>query len=154
MNFIIQLTVCLVSFFAADIQMRSHSTQLRMSKSTIDHLNSVGFFNVVFDNVIIHSSDGCHIDLCSIIFCRSILISFPLDQAWTVVRIWDRRVSLMSSNWPNRPALKNTWEERTKKITWLYYLVLIWSPNLQILHLLQRALQSVQHTTPSIFRPW
>lgn len=54
----------------------------------------------------------CHSDLSSSIWSLFILISFPLHMAWTWVRISDRRVSLMSSNWPRRPALKNIFERR------------------------------------------
>lgn len=48
--------------------------------------------------------------LRSTIFWYSILERSPRDLAWIPVNILDSRSSRISSNCPNRPALKNTWK--------------------------------------------
>lgn len=47
--------------------------------------------------------------LRSTIFWYSIRISLPRALAWIIVKIFASLSSLISSRWPKRPALKNTW---------------------------------------------
>lgn len=55
-----------------------------------------------------------HSDLLSTIFWNSTLASRPLDLAWIPVMMSDKRSSLISSNCPRSPALKNTFKIQTR----------------------------------------